>query len=503
MISVSHCITFHVFGPLMLGLLGLGATTASYVRKFHDSALSLFLLKMHLIYNQPPARASVPRRNSYPLDNFYSENFQEGSGPPTNGDVEQPTSLVSQLQQVHGLTKKKVYGAKPIRQPFFRDERTRERYQQTPPLTMSMPIMDPNPSPTGGGRTMSQSRADRIGRLSQASPTDHPGARRQHGWPRRGSRLSTPEADGYGWPSSPSVLHDTSPGSSYMSSSPVTPVTSFDEVYQHPVQPPCVPSMGPSGISPGMAAYQNGGIAEGAWDPTQIPRQVGSYNPAIQTYFPPAASHFYTDSGHITTNPEMLPPRPSAQSTPGANVHMQQPTSGTQPPPPSQPPVSTPPRASTTKKVTSEPDDDDERFTFQEDFVAATAALFEAEVLPAYPNYPGMSSGLFTNNRVEQGSQSLLSSQAGELYATRHKQNPPPQAPPPPPAAASGGNLFNNNNNPHINFAPPPPPPQAQFTRTHSHVPMANMIGSQPSAYSYGVPAHAANYGSSLTGWAG
>ena len=43
----------------------------------------------------------------------------------TSSTNEEPPSLVAQLQQVHGLTKKKVYGAKPVRAPFFRDEKPR------------------------------------------------------------------------------------------------------------------------------------------------------------------------------------------------------------------------------------------------------------------------------------------------------------------------------------------------------------------------------------------
>ncbi|KAJ3513933.1 hypothetical protein NLJ89_g2663 [Agrocybe chaxingu] len=63
------------------------------------------------------------------------------------------------------------------------------------------------------------------------------------------------------------------------------------------------------------------------------------------------------------------------------------------------------------------PEEDEERFTFGKDFVAATAALFEAEVLPAYPNFPGMRSGLYEAPLPD----TLPASEAGELYASRKK----------------------------------------------------------------------------------
>ena len=93
------------------------------------------------------------RRSSYPnpTENFYSEGFEPVSAPAPN-DGDPPPSLVSQLQQVHGLTKKKVYGAKPARQPFFREERVRDKYRAAPAsLTMPLPPVDQAPSPTAGG----------------------------------------------------------------------------------------------------------------------------------------------------------------------------------------------------------------------------------------------------------------------------------------------------------------------------------------------------------------
>ncbi|KAF9025632.1 hypothetical protein BDZ89DRAFT_1135296 [Hymenopellis radicata] len=99
------------------------------------------------------ASAHHPRRFQDPLTNSsfrgdFGQNPQALSSstqetcvptqtlPPTSAN--EPPSLVAQLQQVHGLTKKKVYGAKPVRAPFFRDEKPTVRNLRTS-LTMKSP----------------------------------------------------------------------------------------------------------------------------------------------------------------------------------------------------------------------------------------------------------------------------------------------------------------------------------------------------------------------------
>ncbi|KAF9560408.1 hypothetical protein CPC08DRAFT_762700 [Agrocybe pediades] len=437
----------------------------------------------------PIARMNIPRRNSYPLDNFYPESFDDTAGASANVEGEQPT-LVTQLQQVHGLTKKKVYGAKPVRPPFF-SERAGQKFHHAPPLTMPGAVMEQVPSPTAGGRAITQSRSERMMRLSQASPTDHPAARRQHGWPRRGSRLSTPEADGQARMTVPSV---PSPGSSsYMSASPVTPVTSIEEVYQHTMRPPCAPSVGPPGMSPGMLAYQTGGLPEGNWDQAMYaPQLAGSYNPSLQTYFPPVNPLIYADSGHIVNQSELFsPPPPSmthAPNAPLANTVSFQSVTEAPLAPTSQADTSIVEQATTAATGTSSSEDDDERFTFDKTFVAATEELFETEVLPNYPNFPGQSSGLLTDDRTQSAAQSLQSPQAGGLYATREKHTPPQ-----PMSRASRPSGRMN-------------PPSTHFQSAHHHhqTSASGMINNAPYSYSYaGVPAPNSTYASSLTGWAG
>ncbi len=203
------------------------------------------------------------RRSSYPnpTETFTQEGFETVSAPAPN-DGDPPPSLVSQLQQVHGLTKKKVYGAKPVRQPFFREERVRDKYRAAPaPLTMPLPPAEQAPSPRRAGRAISQSRAERMARVGQGSPTELHARRQQHGqWPRRGSRLSTPEPDNLPWPApSPSAYHDTSPRSSYIASvssdisSPVTPGAQMNDIYGQPLT--STPATSLHGITPMLTGY--------------------------------------------------------------------------------------------------------------------------------------------------------------------------------------------------------------------------------------------------------
>jgi len=430
-----------------------------------------------------------------------------------SSDGDAPPSLVSQLQQVHGLTKKKVYGTKPARQPFFRDERVRDKYRKAPtPLTMPLPLADPNPSPTTGGRAISQSRVDRMSRVGQASPTDLHG-RRQYGWPRRGSRLSTPEPDNsLAWPSSPAT-YDMSPGSSYVSSdlsSPVTPITTMEEIYTMPNSVPSNTSLSLH-ITPG---YQTGGVPETNWNLPPQPQQfVGSYNPTLQTYFPPP-DQFYAGNRHTSNDAEMnqphaqLPTAPSSQGSydqynnagliitsapmvpsqaPMMVAETSQSSNGTLP-------LATVAPSSIESNYTSQSsmrhrkkppsEEDEERFEFGEDFVAATAALFEEEVLPAYPNYPGMSSGLSTVAIQESLPPSLPASRAGELYATRFKRSNQPTN-----AQAPTRRSANQIAHPHN---------VSTYTQT-SNTAMANRA-----AYAYNsVPNYQPTFGSSLTGWAG
>ncbi|KJA16053.1 hypothetical protein HYPSUDRAFT_207373 [Hypholoma sublateritium FD-334 SS-4] len=449
-----------------------------------------------------PQRTALPRRSSYPnpAENFYSEGFEPVSAPATN-EGDPPPSLVSQLQQVHGLTKKKVYGAKPARQPFFREERVRDKYRTAPaPLTMPLPAVDQIPSPTAGGRAISQSRAERMARVGQGSPTELHARRQQHGaWPRRGSRLSTPEPDNLSWPaSSPSAYHDTSPRSSYIASvssdisSPVTP-GAMSDIYGIPQPIASMPSTSMHGITPVLTGYQTGGMPEPGWPQQQAQQQqqqqqqqqyTDVYSAVPTSYFPPAQapSQFYNSNGEYTHKDIMQPLEQTTPSPPAYNPYMMDCTPAMMlPPAPAAPtPVPEPaPRAAPEKRAAPQPDE--ERFTFSEDFVAATAALFDVEVLPSYPNYPGMSSGLLPRGGMPPPQSAA---QPGELYATRVRSSYPPARPPPPPVAA-----------PTAGTAHAHPLARAPYGNPYPQYPTYNTP-----AY---PPAYPPAYGSSLTGWAG
>ncbi|KAJ4490618.1 hypothetical protein J3R30DRAFT_3423315 [Lentinula aciculospora] len=86
---------------------------------------------------------------------------------------EELPSIVTQLQQMHGLTKKKVYGTKPKRRPFVSSEVYRESSRKAASLS---PV---SPSETNhGGRVTSPSLIDRTTRVHHGSVLPHPGVTR-------------------------------------------------------------------------------------------------------------------------------------------------------------------------------------------------------------------------------------------------------------------------------------------------------------------------------------
>jgi hypothetical protein len=230
-------------------------------------------------------------------------------------------------------------------------------------------------------------------------------------------------------PASTSTIYDLSPGSSYIPSDMSTPVTPMmEESYNR--SPAALP------------LYPIGLVPEQNWPHPQY--HSGYHASPQQQYFSPQISNFYNTNGHMTEHANMqpseqqppsmpsshsptsysnyaptsmlTPPLVSAQSYPMNDTPMVGVTPSTRIAPKDTMHVAKPSLRSSKKTAASE--EDEERFMFGPDFVAATAALFETEVLPAYPNYPGMSSGLTTSSN--QGMLPYLTpSQAGELYASR------------------------------------------------------------------------------------
>ncbi|KAG9312453.1 hypothetical protein JVU11DRAFT_6837 [Chiua virens] len=105
-------------------------------------------------------RPPVLRHQSFPQD--VQSTPAAASPPMQNGST--PT-LVSSLQKVHGLSRKKLYGAQPPRQPFVREEPVRAKYKSTPtPLSIpggSQPFPTLEDARTGKTKVDRGRRSDR------------------------------------------------------------------------------------------------------------------------------------------------------------------------------------------------------------------------------------------------------------------------------------------------------------------------------------------------------
>jgi hypothetical protein len=94
--------------------------------------------------------------------------------PSASPSEETFPSLVTQLQQMHGLTKKKVYGSKPKRRPFVSSEVYRDNPQRRAsslsPVSSSLPPVSPSDT-NHGGRVTSPSAQDRAARVYSSGST--------------------------------------------------------------------------------------------------------------------------------------------------------------------------------------------------------------------------------------------------------------------------------------------------------------------------------------------
>lgn len=384
-------------------------------------------------------RASVLlcRNNSFSLpsqpgvdDNMY--------GLTSASEPDNPPSLVAQLQQVHGLTKKKVYGAKPVHMPFVRDERIRKETPCTP-----APLILPSVKSTSGGRALSTSKASRISRVVQSSPTELQA--RRPGFPRRNSRLSSPETDNHPSPTSYTVPSNIS--------SPVSP-TSLMNMYMQPA--PAAPSQSETNLKPswGMTEYKSQlpSFSQPSFPPSQLPtppcrslagswqgNNINGSQPVVQ---PVVTELVQSPVSYDSLHSVALESRRVSSGAGDATLH-------------SLPRQSCP--------------SDDEPFTFSAEYVAATATMFKNEVLPAYPELQSVFPEVMSPRRafsVAQDQSSTPSPESsydpGELYIS-----------------AERGEL------------------RQSFCRSMKH-PTANSPG-----LSYGATSYSPGSTSSLTGWAG
>ncbi|GLB42685.1 hypothetical protein LshimejAT787_1201340 [Lyophyllum shimeji] len=309
------------------------------------------------LHGNPPTQRAPPRRNhSLPLPTRPNDDNDMYSLSPLQ-EPENPPSLVSQLQQVHGLTKKKVYGAKPVRKPFFREERV-QREPPGAPAPLILPISKSPPGSSGSGRALSSSRAARISRVAQSSPTElQP---RRPGLGRRNSRMSSPETDCFPSPTALSIPSNASP--------PVSP-TSLTNMYMQPA--PVIPSQPETILDPSWSAMQYKPMPH-SLSQIQLPAysSAPSHSQAqwqetdASRLIPPAVHDIpapYTSGGHARS------PRALGTTTQAHGG------------------VADAPPANRLPRRASCPEDE-VPFTFNAEYVAATAAMFKNEVLPAYPD---------------------------------------------------------------------------------------------------------------------
>ena len=158
-------------------------------------------------------RPPVLRHQSFPQD--APSPAQSGSTP----------SLVTSLQKVHGLSRKKLYGTQPPRQPFVREEPVRSKYKSTP-TPLSIPVGSqhfsiPEDGRVGKAKVERGRRADRPTRIPDASSSCSP--------VRRGSWTYVPSDMGSS-PSSP-----TTSLSSHATTSPTIPV--YPDLAGYPTSP--------------------------------------------------------------------------------------------------------------------------------------------------------------------------------------------------------------------------------------------------------------------------
>ncbi|KZP23907.1 hypothetical protein FIBSPDRAFT_1042473 [Athelia psychrophila] len=148
--------------------------------------------------------------------------------PPPAAEFTRP-SLVTRLQKIHGLTRKKKYGAQPAIEPFLRED----RILAAPPSISS--LTTPPVSPIAESRLPAKSKADRAKRLSSkgplaTSPTTSARPERRGSWFRRKRNTQSPAPD---LASSP-----TAGSSQRLSSSPIPTALDFNAPTSSPVFSP-------------------------------------------------------------------------------------------------------------------------------------------------------------------------------------------------------------------------------------------------------------------------
>ncbi|KIL00165.1 hypothetical protein PAXRUDRAFT_23393 [Paxillus rubicundulus Ve08.2h10] len=116
----------------------------------------------------PPSAAVRPpvhRHQTFPQDPQRSP-----PDPPAPLQAGSTPSLVSSLQKVHGLSRKKLYSAQSPRQPFVREEPVRQKYRQAP-TPLSIPAGGQSFATPEVSQAVGKSKVDRSRRADRASHT--------------------------------------------------------------------------------------------------------------------------------------------------------------------------------------------------------------------------------------------------------------------------------------------------------------------------------------------
>jgi hypothetical protein len=275
---------------------------------------------------QPPLSQ---RSFTSPPEVHASNAVEDLSSPPavhseSRVDVSTP-SLVTRLQQAHGLTKKKIYGVRPNRQPFFRDDHVREKYRRAP-----TPLAIPTFPPPSGARihrdvdTTHRARSDhrRLGDLSQVGPVSpRPSTVALPPWPPRGSQLPSPETDtslsspasvpAYGTLSPVSPLMPTYPEFDQFSSavsSPITPAT--DEMCNANLSIEHIEASPVKSTNPGARTV------EPTWAENQYLSGIRPLSPPIHSIPPIFHGDYVVNDMGSASKAQPLPSHPSAYDQP-------------------------------------------------------------------------------------------------------------------------------------------------------------------------------------------
>ncbi|KAG6372108.1 hypothetical protein JVT61DRAFT_8822 [Boletus reticuloceps] len=223
----------------------------------------------------PVVRPPVLRHQSFPQD--VQSTPPPAPAPAQNGST---PSLVSSLQKVHGLSRKKLYGTQPPRQPFVREEPVRTKYKSSPtPLSIPVgsqqfPIPD-EPRAVSKTKVERGRRADRPQHIGDLSNSTSPG--------RRSPWNCVSSSDIGSSPSSPTASHHTTSPTiplypaGYPTSTPPVTAASFSSNVVAPVPiPETSPLLDPSGsyfsISPSFQSPPLSVTSQGpAWTPMSMP----------------------------------------------------------------------------------------------------------------------------------------------------------------------------------------------------------------------------------------